>query len=83
MAGGDTLGAISSNLDPRESALAAAPGDQIRRLWQGARVAPLAESADLVFSAGALGDLRGPLLLGALLLGLGELGLASAWRRQR
>ena len=37
----------------------------------------LAESAALAFSAGALGDLRGPLLLAALLLGLAELGLAS------
>jgi len=44
---------------------------------------PLTESTELVFSAGAMGDLRGPLLLAALLLGLGELALASVWRRQR
>ncbi len=83
VAAGDTLGAISSNLDMRESLLAPASDDRIRRLWDGARVVPLAESADLVFSAGAMGDLRGPLLLAALLLGLGELVLASVWRRQR
>jgi hypothetical protein len=80
---GDTLGAISSNPDPRESLLAPASDDRIRRLWNGARVVPLGEAAGLVFSAGAMGDLRGPLLLAALLLGLGELALASVWRRQR
>jgi hypothetical protein len=83
VAGGDTLGAISSNLDMRESLLTPAPDDRIRRLWDGARVVPLAETAELVFSAGAMGDLRGPLLAAALLLGLGELALASVWRRQR
>jgi hypothetical protein len=83
LAAGDTLGAISSNLDMRESLLAPASDDQITRLWDGARVVPLAESAELVFSAGARGDLRGPLLVAALLLGLGELLLASVWRRQR
>jgi hypothetical protein len=83
MAGADTLGAISANLDQRESLLAPASDQQIRRLWDGARVVPLAESAELAFSAGALGDLRGPLLLAALLLGLGELVLASVWRRRR
>jgi hypothetical protein len=83
VAGVDTLGAISSNLDMRESLLAPASDDQIRRLWDGTRVVPLAEVAELAFSAGAMGDLRGPLLLAALLLGLGELVLASVWRRQR
>jgi hypothetical protein len=83
VAGTDTLGAISSNLDRRESLLAPAPDDRIRELWAGARVVPLAESAELAFSAGAMGDLRGPLLLAALLLGFTELALASVWRRQR
>jgi hypothetical protein len=83
VAGADTLGAISTNLDMRESLLAPASDDQVRRLWDGARVVPLAETGELVFSAGARGDLRGPLLLAALLLGLGELVLASVWRRQR
>jgi hypothetical protein len=79
----DTLGAISANLDPRESLLAPAPDDRIRELWKGARVTSLASMADLVFAAGALADFRGPLLLAALLLGLGEVGLASLWRRPR
>jgi hypothetical protein len=74
---------VGAYLDPRESLLAPASDGQIRRLWEGVRVVPLAESAELAFSAGALGDLRGPLLLAALLLGFTELGLASRWRRQR
>lgn len=83
VAGPDTLGAISANLDPRESLLAPAPDDRIRTLWKGARVTSPDDTAELVFAAGALADFRGPLLLAALLLGLGEVGLASLWRRQR
>ena len=83
VAGPDTVGAISANLDPRESLLAPAPDDRIRELWKGARVTSLAGSAELVFAAGAMADLREPLLFAALLLGLGEVGLASLWRRQR
>ncbi len=83
VAGTDTLGAISANLDMRESLLAPASDDQVRRLWEDARVVPLAETGELVFAAGALGDLRGPLLLATLLLGFGEMVLASVWRRQR
>ncbi|HEY7479659.1 MAG TPA: BatA domain-containing protein [Gemmatimonadales bacterium] len=83
MAGSDTLGALSSNLDQRESSLTPAPDQQISRLWSPARVVPLAESVELAFSAGAIGDFRGPLLLAALLLAIAELALASLWRRQR
>lgn len=82
VAGRDTLGAINANLDSRESLLAPAPDDRIRELWKGARVTSLESSADLVFAAGAMADFRGPLLAGALLLGLCELGLASMWRRE-
>ena len=80
--GPDTLGAIASNVDLRESLLAPAADDQVHRLWRGARVVSLERSAELAFAAGAMGDLRGPLLLAALLLGLAEVGLASLWRRQ-
>jgi hypothetical protein len=83
VAGRDTLGAISANLDPRESLLAPAPDDRVRELWKGARVTSLESTADLVFAAGALADFRGPLLAAALLLGLCEVGLASLWRGQR
>jgi hypothetical protein len=82
LAGADTIGAITANLDPRESLLAPADDDQVRRLWKDARVADLREAGALTFSAGALGDLRGPLLWAALVLGLVELGIASALRRQ-
>ena len=81
--GPDTLGAIASNVDVRESLLAPATDDQVRRLWRGARVVSLDRSAALAFASGAMGDLRGPLLLAALLLGLAEVGLASLWRRPR
>ncbi|MGH7525970.1 MAG: hypothetical protein ACREMX_04635, partial [Gemmatimonadales bacterium] len=82
-AGADTVGAITANIDPRESLLAPAGEDQIRRLWKGAQVVPWGEAGETAFSAGSRGDLRGPLLWAALALGLTELGLASAWRRQR
>nr|MBA3554035.1 hypothetical protein [Gemmatimonadales bacterium] len=52
-------------------------------LWDGARLADLSEVGGFAFSAGARGDLRGPILWAALALALVELGLASAWRRQR
>lgn len=79
----DTIGALSANLDPRESVLAPAADDQVRKLWKDAELMPLNEAGRAAFSAGARGDLRGPLLWSALLLGLVELGLASAWRRER
>nr|MBA3260768.1 hypothetical protein [Gemmatimonadales bacterium] len=82
LAGGDTVGAITANLDPRESLLAPAD-DRVGRLWDGARLADLSEVGGFAFSAGARGDLRGPILWAALALALVELGLASAWRRQR
>lgn len=83
VASSDTVGAVLANIDPRESLLTPAPDDQVRRLWAGARIHDPAEAAALAFSAGALGDLRGPLLWGALALGLAELGLATRWRRPR
>jgi Aerotolerance regulator N-terminal len=83
LAGNDTVGAITANLDPRESLLAPASDDQVRRLWKDVRVVDLPEASGLAFRTGALGDLRGPLLWAALVLGLVELGLASVLRRQR
>ncbi len=83
LANGDTVGAIAANLDARESLLVPASDDQVRRLWPAARIVEPSEVAELAFSAGALGDLRGPLLWAGLALGLAELGLATLWRRQR
>ncbi len=83
LSGSDTVGAITANLDPRESLLEPAADDRVRRLWNDARLVDLAEAGRLAFSTGALGDLRGPLLWTALALALVELALASALRRQR
>lgn len=82
LAGRDTIGAISVNPDPRESQLARASDAQVRRLWRGARIVPLAEAGDMAFSFGSRGDLRGPLLWMALLVGMLEVGFASGWRRK-
>ena len=79
----DTVGAIAANIDPRESLLAPAPDEQVRRLWAGARIVEPSEVGALAFSAGAMGDLRGPLLWAALALGIAELALATLWRRER
>jgi len=80
--GRDTVGAISVNPDPRESRLARASDAQARELWKGARVVALQDAANGAFSSASLGDLRGPLLWLALIAGLAEVGLASAWRRR-
>lgn len=82
LAGRDTVGAISVNPDRRESRLARASDTQVRRLWKGARLVQLEDAADIAFSSASRGDLRGPLLWFALLAGMAEVGLASAWRRR-
>jgi hypothetical protein len=81
LAGADTVGAITANVDPRESLLAPASDQQARQLWKGARVVSLADAGDAAFGSAARGDLRGPLLWAALALGLAEVVLASLWRR--
>jgi hypothetical protein len=82
VAGADTVGAITANIDPRESRLAPASDAQARRLWRGVRLVGLADAGDATFSSAARGDLRGPLLWAALVLGLAEMALASLWRRE-
>jgi Aerotolerance regulator N-terminal len=82
LAGRDTIGAISVNPDPRESQLTRASDAQARRLWRGARVIPLADAGEVAFSSASRGDLRGPLLWMALLVGMLEMGFASGWRRR-
>jgi hypothetical protein len=78
----DTVGAISVNPDPRESRLSRASDAQVRRLWKGSRVLPLNEAGEAAFSSASRGDIRGPLLWLALLVGIAEVGLASGWRRK-
>lgn len=82
VAGNDTVGAITANIDPRESLLAPASDGQARRLWKGARLVSLGDAGDAAFGSAARGDLRGPLLWVALVLGLAEMALASLWRRE-
>ena len=82
LAGRDTTGAISVNPDPRESRLSRATDAQVRRLWRGARLVPLGDAGDVAFSSASRGDLRGPLLWLALVAGIVEVALASAWRRR-
>lgn len=82
LAGRDTIGALNVGLDPRESRLARMSDGQVRRLWKGARIVPLAGAGGAAFSSRALADGRGPLLWAALVAGLGELFLASVWRRR-
>ena len=80
VAGSDTVGALSVNVDPRESVLEPMPDRQIRRLWRDARVVGLDDASAEAFSSGARGDLRGPLLWLALACGLGEVLLATVRR---
>jgi len=79
--GSDTIGAVAVNLDPRESLLTPATPTRIHALWPGARLVPLARVREASFGAGARGQLRGPLLWAALLLGFLEVVLASVRRR--
>jgi hypothetical protein len=82
LAGRDTVGALSVNPDPRESQLARASDAQARHLWRGARLVSLRGAGDAAFSSASRGDLRGPLLWMALLVGLLEAGFASGWGRR-
>jgi hypothetical protein len=81
LAARDTIGGLSVNPDPRESLLAPASDSDIRRVWKGARVVDLRQVGNYAFSLASRGDLRGPLLWSALVLGVLELGMASGWRR--
>jgi hypothetical protein len=78
LAGRDTIGVVAVNPDPRESALSRAQDGEIRRLWPGARIAPLDRAAEAAYSAGGRADLRGVFLMLAGLLALADAVLASA-----
>jgi hypothetical protein len=83
LAGRDTIGALAAGSDPRESALAPADPAAVRRLWPGARVAPLDGIAAAAFTLSARADLRGALLWLALLLGAAELLVAAGGGARR
>jgi len=75
------VGALAVNFDPRESLLDRATDEAVEDLWDGATIVTPEEGPDRAFSLGIRSDLRGPLLWGALLLGLAEIFLASVWRK--
>ena len=80
LAGRDTIGVLSVNPDSRESDLRRAPERAVTSLWHGARVVPLEQGPAAAFTAASRGDLRGPFLWVALILGLVESGLALGRR---
>ncbi|HET9064446.1 MAG TPA: BatA and WFA domain-containing protein [Gemmatimonadales bacterium] len=83
LAGLDTIGAISTGIDPRESALARATSAELEEAWPGAVVADLTDGASRTFAAGGRGDLRPLLLLLALLTLIGESLVAGRIGRVR
>jgi len=83
LAGLDTIGAISTGIDPRESALVRATPTELEDAWPGAVVADLAGGASRTFAAGGRGDLRPLLLLLALLTLIGESVVAGRIGRAR
>ena len=77
LSGSDTVGALSVNLDSRESVLGRASDEAIEAAWPGARITDLSGAAARAFIGAGRADLRGPLLWLALACGLGEILLAS------
>jgi hypothetical protein len=80
LSGGDTVGALAVNPDPRESRLARATDAEVRGVWPGARFGSPTEAGAMAFVGAARADLRGPLLWLALCCALCEVGLASLRR---
>ncbi len=83
LAGPDTVGGLSVNLDPRESLLAPASDRQVESLWPGSRVVRLAEAPGAAFAGAGRASLQGPVLWLALVLAFAEVALASGLRRGR
>src|SRR5690606_842292 len=77
MGAGDTIGAMSVGIDPRESDLTRVTDAELRAAWPGAVVANLADGVARSFTSGGRGDLRPLLLLLALACLLGESLLAG------
>jgi hypothetical protein len=82
LGGRDTIGVVAVNPDPRESALARAGDEEVRRLWSGARTVPLGRAASAAFASGGRADLRGTLLLLAAVLALADAVLAGSGARR-
>lgn len=82
LAGRDTLGVLAANPDPRESQLARATDQELRRLWPGSRVVAPAAVAAAALAASGRADLRGPLLALAAGLALADAILAGLGARR-
>jgi hypothetical protein len=82
LGGRDTIGVVAVNPDRRESALARAGDQEVRRLWPGARIAPLGRAVSAAFASGGRADLRGTLLLLAAALALADAALAGSGARR-
>lgn len=83
LAGLDTIGAISSGVDSRESALARVTPTELGDAWPSAVVADLGGGASRTFAAGGRGDLRPLLLLLAVLALIAESLVAGRIGRAR
>jgi hypothetical protein len=78
----DTIGVVAVNPDPRESVLERESDAGLRALWPGARVVAASDAPGAAFSAGGRADLRGPLLLLAVVLALADALLAGLGARR-
>lgn len=83
LAGPDTVGGLSVNLDPRESRLRPASDAQVESLWPGSRVVRPGQAPGAAFAGAGRASLQGPVLWLALFLALAEVALASGLRRGR
>jgi hypothetical protein len=81
LAGRDTVGGLSVNLDARESALRPASDATVSGLWRGTRVVDLEDAPGAAFAGARQASLQAPLLWLTLLLGLVEVALASGVKR--
>ncbi len=75
IAGVDTIGGLSVELDPRESDLTRAGDAAVQALWRHVTITDLAHGGRRAFALSGRGDLRGPLLGLALCCALLETGL--------
>ncbi len=82
LAGVDTLGAITVQLDARASNLARATDRMVHAAWPGATILGLSKGPSRAFAAGGRADLRGALLLLALGCALTETWLAGRLRNR-
>lgn len=82
VAGRDTVGSLSVNVDSRESSLAEASDAAVRDLWPGARLVDPGRAGSTAFAQVGRADLQAPLLWLAFGLAVLEVGIATGWKRR-